>query len=1510
MTMAEDSTDEVEELEGASLRNLARLESLWRERTPKQARGGGDALAGFRYQFEVTALEAVREWLRRPGPDKGDPAVFAEILSDFVLMDRDQGCTITQVKLTLRKAEFEKALDDFVRLKKMVDKAGIDVGEIRFRIVGSRGNLDRAWYWLTNWARAADPEARSACQRVELVLESRPREKALALLANELHATAPGATFDAVLKPLFEAARGGKFREAAVAMWEVLQEAERPEPVPGSMYVWTAADRPPRTLVPGDVVTGAQPLVNQLRRGYFEPRVAIDERVAPQVCEWLDEKAEDPPPKLQILWLAAPPGAGKSVALLQVLARVHAGNRHRVFYAGTVHGGLARSVDWALGQADEGSPTVIGIDDPYPAANGRRLDSTWDEVVARLEPLRHAGDYGMLPLIVAAGTEEQERRLAEDFADHLDIHEVQLAPETTASVASLARWFEQRTGKPVEGSADPSEPLVHLVFEWAAGSDLREFAIRLRRRLDELDERGEALAMAERILLLDIFGLGLPAGSLTGRLGPTAAEHMRPFLLGCPELTGDVSVRIAHRRVATEIAEYWFADRSSADVAERFVGAITDLARDAGTADERAGPARLLAMLAWGGPDPLLGNVLEVAARVYPEVVGLNGGTVPSEQLLPWLSLRAAGAHLASPDPIDLAVERITPQGVVRPGAASLLGALLRTEEQMTLAQRGDIRGLVMGLLKRYPRWIDWWTVAIGLAEHLPDPELGEVVAARAKVQRSAVVGRALLAVERALPNGREVGDAAAAIAKDREHPAWSYAWSILWRRHGPNDSLAGRALLWMGDVGTHRSLPRVWGALWREREQLPPELREACAERGLEFLGRELSTVGWAWVWTTLWDDEPIWRPQLRPLGDAWLARTIGIEPAAAHVWERLWKEAGDDDVRLEALRIEGVRWLAAAPGAKGWGLVFATLSRDGQVDGLEERGHSWLQIASPSHHDWVRVWQALRATPWGSEHRDLLVEDARRWLGLAPAWHQGRSSLVGDLRRDEVGPWLREDTIAWLAAHHDFPRTWGWVWVSMDDGSDPALRSMAMTFCRERMRDPSWARLWSTLLKEGCEAELFNFGRRWLEVNPVTDRSRGFVVLTLLKVDTEGMPPGLVAERRIVRDEALIWMSRVKQWGEEGDLVWQHLFDTEPALRTRLSSSGYRWLRWSDFGARGWMQVWKRIVSLSPDDPRSVDLLGRQFARFERRPFMMRSPVYSLLGLAKADPDARPLLEIAIGSQPSGPEPPAAVFLRALLTQLDPGAGDDREGHARLLVETVAALVAAVEPNDLDQLYAPLVAWVAAQPGIPGVVLVDAMKSLRRANLPDVADRYLAAARLRLEGHPEEDDLRWFEMKGMVSLRDPDKVETILRGAVARIRESDHLNIELVTITLWRSARAGSLDNVRDLLRWAVGYLQRDRPQRSDETVVAACNGVYLRLREEGSDQDADVLHAFGRVYNEWRAAFPRAPVRPLGHQSRRLSIGTPIRGLGRDPAPPDAEPEQTETIARGDWSGGPAS
>lgn len=1490
--MTEESTIEEGKQGAASLRNLARLESLWRERRPEQARGGEAALAGFRYQLEVTALEAVREWLRRPGQEKGDPAVFAEILSDIVLLDRERGCAVTQVKLTLRKPEFEKALDDFVKLKEMVTRAGLDVGTIRFRVVCSAGNLDLARYWLADWAKAADPAAHSLCLRVELVVEPRPRETALALLANELHAADPGATFDAVLEPLSKAARAGGFHDAAVAMWEVLRAAERPDPAPNSIYVWTTADRPPRAVVPGAVVSGAQPLVNQLRSGYFAPRADVDERIVPEVCEWLEEKPEEPSSKLQILWLAAPPGAGKSVALLQVLARVHARNRHQVLYTGTVHGDLAGSVDWALALVGEGSPPVIGIDDPYPAENRRRLDSTWDEVVARLEPLRHAGDYAMLPLIVAAGTDDQGRRLAEDFADHLEIHEVHLAPESTASIGSLAAWFEQRTGRPVQGSADPSQPLVHSVFEWAVGSDLREFAIRLRRRLGELDEGGDAPAMAEQILLLDLFGLELPAVSLTERLGRAPAERMRPFLLGRPELTGGATVRIAHRSVAAEVAEYWFADRPPEDVAERFAEALAAVARDAATAGERAEPARLLAMLAWGGPDELLGDLREVAAKVYPAVVAAAEGSVPREQLLAWLSLRAAGARLDAPDPIGLAALRLTAQELSRPGAASLVRALLRTEGQMTAAQRGDVRGLVMALLERDPRWPDWWSVAIFLADRLPDPGLTKVVAARAVVQRSAVAGRALLAVEEALPNGREVGEAAAEIAKDREHPAWPFAWSILWRRHAPSDGLAGRALLWMKDVGAHRSLAKVWTSLWEVREQLPPGLREDCVERGLEFLERELSPVGWAWVWVALWDDEPIRRPQLRKLGDEWLAQAIGIEQGAAHVWYRLWQGAGDDDARREALRIEGARWLAAAPGEKGWGLVFGALARDGEVDGLEERGRSWLRIASPRHHDWVRVWQALRVTPWGREHRDLLVEEARRWLGRAPAWHQGRSSLVEDLGRDEVGPWLREETIAWLAAHRDFPGTWGWVWVALDDGADPVMRSMGMTFCRERMHDPPWARLWSKLLKAQAEAELVSLGRRWLEVNPVTDRSRGFVVLTLLTLDLEGMPPEVVADRKVVREKALTWMSAVKKWGGEGDLVWQHLFDTEPELRTRLQPSGYRWLRWAAHGARGWMQVWKRIASLSPDDPKSMELLERQFDRFEQRPFMLRSPFYSLLGLAKPDPAARPLLEIAIGVEISRPEPPTASLLRTFLAQLGKASDAGREPRARLLAETVAALVAAVEPGDLDQLFEPIATWVAAQPGTPGVVFVEAVKSLRRADLPDAAERYLAAARLRLEEHPEEDDLRWFEVKQVVRLRDPGKADPILREAVARIWESSPPSIELATTTLWASARAGSLDNVRDLLRWVVGHLQQDRPQRRDETLVSACTSPYIRLRAEGSAQDDDLLRSFGRVYNDWRAAFPQAPVRPLGHEGRRLQLGGRVPGVDRSPAPPDAE------------------
>src|SRR4051794_1499133 len=90
------------------------LRRLWS--ATHAGKGGVSALVGFKYQLAAALLELVRK-ARTPNPKR----VFVEALSDIV-SEEGGYLVVTQVKLSLHSAAFQKALKELWEINALANK--------------------------------------------------------------------------------------------------------------------------------------------------------------------------------------------------------------------------------------------------------------------------------------------------------------------------------------------------------------------------------------------------------------------------------------------------------------------------------------------------------------------------------------------------------------------------------------------------------------------------------------------------------------------------------------------------------------------------------------------------------------------------------------------------------------------------------------------------------------------------------------------------------------------------------------------------------------------------------------------------------------------------------------------------------------------------------------------------------------------------------------------------------------------------------------------------------------------------------------------------------------------------------------------------------------------------------------------------------------------------------------------------------------------------------------------
>ena len=584
---------------GRQILTIARqARDAWQHAAPRRADGGIHALRGFDYQFCVFLKTLLVQWKDAP-PEKrtAGPTAFTEVVSDILAVLPDGPIFVTQVKLSLSRYSLAGALDEFAQINKAVATV---VPDLRFGIcspVKPSWDTSKA---VVHWARShgfSELEAHSFSRRIDIITESDPFDDCLAILANDLGDRNPVEHINELVGRLLHESQSGDLATLPTAIWGKLIEIEKAKVTePTGVYVWTSADRPPSDITNGATLIGQQPMAHHLREGYFADREALYGSMMRVVTDWLQDRSyrSDPCKRLPVFWIGGRSGSGKSVALLHVLAAVHAQGAAHVMWLQDSPSLLPSALAWAAGLAKQGRQAIIGIDDPYSPNKRNEDPSLWSQALANFTGIREAGTSAPLPAIICCGPTEHAERFESDFVSSVVLKREDIpSAERPAELAELRAWYVKRKGHPPPALGDEDVLLVQLFFQWHTGLRLPEFSLRFKKRLEEAggDELREVISC---MLCANRLYVGYPDAAVNERLKASQLDVLDRLLKEhhiSRMAEGRTGFWLTHPHLANVIYESWHrADSSAATRREHLSRVIADSLRQGRTPQEKTAP--------------------------------------------------------------------------------------------------------------------------------------------------------------------------------------------------------------------------------------------------------------------------------------------------------------------------------------------------------------------------------------------------------------------------------------------------------------------------------------------------------------------------------------------------------------------------------------------------------------------------------------------------------------------------------------------------------------------------------------------------------------------------------------------------------------------------------------------------------------------------------------------------------------------------------------------------------
>jgi hypothetical protein len=687
--------------------SLDDLVNLWEEKNSNHARGGKEALRGFRYQIILLLLRLVNDFL-----SSKNTFSYLEKISDICTEELEGDIIIAQAKTTLWS--FSSVLDELWLIHELAvaEMSESFVQRLKYRVYCSKSEIKKETDAVTRW------RPKNTCdtiqidlfkQKVTYSIDPDPMQKLLELLINVLKADNCLNTVLRWIGILIDSPVYG-----AKIVWHDLIDikANRQKIRKNDFYIWSEKDKPPQEIVHINSINfNLQPGPNQLRKGYFAPR-ALYVELADKVLHWLREanKNTDFDDKLSMLWIGGRSGCGKSVALLHVLYQLYDAGVGPILWLGGNLKKLPEAIRFGSDLAMENHQIIIAIDDPYAPVT-QADDNIWREVIDIANNMR-LNNYE-IPYLICCGPSYQAEQFRLQYNINIRINELKIPP-TIDDRDDLEKWFSLSTGRTPIKCSEKNLLLVQLFFELHTGATLDAFAKKFKTRLIEVDKTEVLLRLVYKIIATNMLYSGYPEKAKDVKLdayqNDAFSELLKDKHFAVNQNLARQGLWFAHPHLARVLFDSWFPNNGyytsqRKDIVAR---AILDQAKYGDTPQEQTSGlwalTKLMTVQTFYQKEFKVENGL--IYYVYSNWP-LSENEIPICHLAAWVKIYFAFPGAIEDDLITFAISKIKPESIKYKGIRLLCHTLLANSSGKFIQYNYFISALHNFLLKTSD-WFEW----------------------------------------------------------------------------------------------------------------------------------------------------------------------------------------------------------------------------------------------------------------------------------------------------------------------------------------------------------------------------------------------------------------------------------------------------------------------------------------------------------------------------------------------------------------------------------------------------------------------------------------------------------------------------------------------------------------------------------------------------------------------------------------------------------------------------------
>ena len=651
------------------------LLEFWRKEQPRRATGGWWALSGFAFQTSTYLLH----FFKLLTGQAQEPGQLAEMerLSDILCPSPDL-LTLIQVKRTLTSSALFAAIEEAYLMTDTCRRRTPDLlPRLRFQIACSKKDTSRCVHDVQLSDVFPGDDCDAACWQAmmqlfdpaESIIVAPDSMDTLHTLLWTLGIANTSALIDRCVGFLLTSFDTPSFTSRALGrgLSNIFYQAERRQGWKSLGRLLTTQDVEPNSECADNrgILTGQTPKLEHLRSGYFRHRPALFEELYTAFRRWVHQATGANPTayfKIPVFWISGRSGEGKSVLLLQLVARairdgegpiLHLASRRNL---ADLISTFSDSTEVFLPQAR----LLAVVDDLYA---GRQRDQWNDEVRESLQ-LRTP------PVsIVTCGPTEQLEAFESQLCDLFEITSFEVPRLSDQECEEFLVWFERRTGQTpqIELQRYSNPLLVQLLFELSHNERLPDFARRFRHRLDTL-----SLASAARtVLAVNALYLDAPLNNIVSdtlardaleRLCAQDQLHFR-LIEDSGNNANTPGVHLAHSHLSWKLFVEWIDPPATLSKAW-----ARELSAAVGSATDSTFEHDVLARLRttpWLSDHCDLTDQTAIRQEFYDEYyrlhVARNNGQPSAGVLADWLQTLSSHPGLVlSPDPLLSAVTLLT----------------------------------------------------------------------------------------------------------------------------------------------------------------------------------------------------------------------------------------------------------------------------------------------------------------------------------------------------------------------------------------------------------------------------------------------------------------------------------------------------------------------------------------------------------------------------------------------------------------------------------------------------------------------------------------------------------------------------------------------------------------------------------------------------------------------------------------------------------------------------------